>query len=308
MTAPARIDVDLGHLRLHALTWGDPAAPLAICLHGFPDSAWTWRHLGPTLVAAGYRVVAPFTRGYAPSDVPADGDYHVAALAYDALALHRALDGDDRAVLIGHDWGAMTVHAIATRTDHPFRHLIALAVPPIAAVRDLSIRSRVRLLPSQVAKSWYIVVNQLPVLPERTLDRLIPLLWRRWGPTPATEDVDNALATIPTMAHRCAILNYYRAPVRSRVNERYADDSTAWLRRPLTPITYLHGDADRCLHPGFVDGLPEVLPAGSTVVRVASAGHFLQLDQPEVVGRHIVAALDATGFPRHPGRDSGGDG
>lgn len=292
MTAPDRIDVDLGHLRLHALTWGDPSNPLAICLHGFPDSAWTWRHLGPVLADAGYRVVAPFTRGYAPSDIPPDGDHHVAALSYDALALHRALDGGDDAVLIGHDWGAITVHAIAARTDHPFRRLIALAVPPIAAVRDLSIRARARLLPSQVAKSWYIGFNQLPFLPERTLDQLIPLLWRRWGPPPAPEDVDNALATIPTMAHRSAVLNYYRAPLRSRVTERYADDSTAWLRLPLTPLTYLHGVDDGCMHPGLIAGLSEVLPAGSAVVRVASAGHFLQLDQPDIVGRHIVTALE----------------
>ena len=47
--------------------------PLALCLHGFPDSAWTWRHLLPALADAGYRAVAPFMRGYAPTSVPADG-------------------------------------------------------------------------------------------------------------------------------------------------------------------------------------------------------------------------------------------
>ncbi|MEE3853363.1 alpha/beta fold hydrolase [Gordonia sp. LSe1-13] len=140
MTAPERIDVDLGHIRLHALCWGDPEGPLAICLHGFPDSAWTWRYLGPVLAEAGYRVVAPFTRGYAPSDIPDDGDFHVAALAYDALALHHALGGDGRAVLIGHDWGAMTVNAIAARTDDRFRRLVALAVPPIAVIRRQPLR------------------------------------------------------------------------------------------------------------------------------------------------------------------------
>lgn len=167
MTAPGRIDVDLGHIRLHALTWGEEPAPLALCLHGFPDSAWTWRHLGPVLAEAGYRVVAPFTRGYAPSAIPADGDYHVAALVDDALAVHRALGGGDDAVLIGHDWGALTVHGIASRADNPFRRVVAMAVPPIAAMRQAgtSVRTQLRLLLRQMVMSWYMAFNQVPVHP-----------------------------------------------------------------------------------------------------------------------------------------------
>jgi len=71
------------------------SGPLALCLHGFPDSPHTWRHLLPSLAAAGYRAVAPFTRGYAPTSVPASGVYQTAALARDANALHDALGGDE---------------------------------------------------------------------------------------------------------------------------------------------------------------------------------------------------------------------
>ena len=88
---------------LHA---GDPSGPLALCLHGFPDSAHGWRHLLPALADAGYHAVAPFQRGYAPTSVPADGRYQTGALSVDANALHEALGGDGRAVIIGHDWGA----------------------------------------------------------------------------------------------------------------------------------------------------------------------------------------------------------
>jgi pimeloyl-ACP methyl ester carboxylesterase len=80
--------------------------PLALCLHGFPDSARTWRHLLPSLAEAGFHAVAPFLRGYAPTAVPDDACYSLGALVADAVALHQALDGDDQAVLIGHDWGA----------------------------------------------------------------------------------------------------------------------------------------------------------------------------------------------------------
>ena len=54
--------------------------PLALCLHGFPDSAYTWRYLLPELAGAGFRAVAPFMRGYAPSEVPSDGCYGIGAL------------------------------------------------------------------------------------------------------------------------------------------------------------------------------------------------------------------------------------
>ena len=78
------LSLDLGAVRLDALAWGpdpdDTGRPLAVLLHGFPDTAYTWRHLGPVLADAGHRVVAPFTRGYAPSDVPADRSGHVGPL------------------------------------------------------------------------------------------------------------------------------------------------------------------------------------------------------------------------------------
>src|SRR5690606_35104397 len=98
-----------GTIEANGLSFGYLAAggegPLALCLHGFPDSAHTWRHLLPELAAAGYRAVAPFLRGYAPTAVPADGYYQSGAVATDANALHDALGGDGDAVLIGHDWG-----------------------------------------------------------------------------------------------------------------------------------------------------------------------------------------------------------
>jgi hypothetical protein len=64
--------------------------PLALCLHGFPDSAHTWRHLLPELAEAGFHAVAPFLRGYAPTAVPDDGRYGIGALVADTVALHQS--------------------------------------------------------------------------------------------------------------------------------------------------------------------------------------------------------------------------
>src|SRR5690606_16798989 len=119
--------VEANGLRFAYLAAGAPGAPLALCLHGFPDSAWTWRHLLPALAAAGFRAVAPWMRGYAPTEVPADGHYQTAVLGLDACALHEALGGGDDAVLVGHDWGALAGYAAAHHAGTPWRRLVALA-------------------------------------------------------------------------------------------------------------------------------------------------------------------------------------
>src|SRR5215467_3546437 len=67
------------------------SGPLALCLHGFPDSPWTYRYLLPMLAEAGYRGVAPFMRGYTPTEMSADGHYRTRDLVADAVALHQAL-------------------------------------------------------------------------------------------------------------------------------------------------------------------------------------------------------------------------
>ena len=87
-TPITEIQVQAGGLTFGCLTAGPEDGPLALCLHGFPDSAHTWRRLAPALVEAGFRVVAPFQRGYAPTAVPVDGRYQTGALAKDAVALH----------------------------------------------------------------------------------------------------------------------------------------------------------------------------------------------------------------------------
>ena len=79
---------------------GPPDGPLALLLHGFPDTARTWRHLLPALAGDGYHAVAPFVRGFHPSAVPTDGCYQLGALVADVTALHEALGGDERAVLV----------------------------------------------------------------------------------------------------------------------------------------------------------------------------------------------------------------
>jgi len=106
------------------------SGPLALCLHGFPDSPWTYRYLLPALAEAGYRAVAPFMRGYTPTDISTDGHYRTNDLVADAVALHQELGGDGEAVLIAHDWGATAAWGATALEPQRWRRVVIANVPP----------------------------------------------------------------------------------------------------------------------------------------------------------------------------------
>lgn len=287
--APGSIDVVTPAVRLRALTWGPERGPIALCLHGFPDTAHGFRRLAPALVAAGYRVVAPFLRGYAPSSLATDRAYHLGALMDDALRVLGAAGPTGADVVIGHDWGAIVATGLAAMPDSPFRRAVVMSVPPAAALRPLR-GGLLRLLPRQVVRSWYISYFQLPLLPERSSSWIVPLLWRRWSPGyDAGEDLRHVEAAIGAPDRWRAALGPYRATIRNtRPPARYAELHRWWTEPPRIPTLYLHGTDDGCMTADFTAFVRAALPAGSDVATVPDAGHFLQLEQPGRVGRLIV--------------------
>jgi pimeloyl-ACP methyl ester carboxylesterase len=289
--------LDLPHVSLAALSWGPDDGPLALLLHGFPDTAHTWRHLGPALAEDGWRVVAPFTRGYAPSEVANDGSGHVAALVSDAVATHEVLGADERAVVVGHDWGAITANALAAHDESPFRRVVALAVPPFPSLRGARM---LRALPRQLRNSWYIAYHQLPVLPERLLEREAARLWRDWSPGyDASEDLPHVLAAVAEPDHRRAVIGYYRDLVRpSRPPRHYRQWQGAEMRMPQVPLLYAHGADDGCLDARLAAQVAtSALPEGSEVHLVTGAGHFLHLERPDEVARLVREFLRRSGEP-----------
>lgn len=312
--APSWIDVagpnidPVNPVGLKALSWGEPSGPMALCLHGFPDTAYSWRRLAPRLVAAGWRVVAPFLRGYAPSSIPADHSYHIGALMHDALRVRAAAGGATADVVIGHDWGALAATGLAAMPDSPFARAVIMSVPPPAALRPRGPAAhRVKLageLPVQLLRSWYIGYFQLPWLPERSASWVPPLLWRRWSPGyDASEDLRHVDAAIGTPEGWRAALGPYRALIRhGRPPARYAELHRHWVLPPQLPSLYLHGRDDGCMTPAFARWVQRVLPAGSDVAVVEHAGHFLQLEQPDEVAELVLAFLGPANTAHGPSR------
>ncbi len=189
-----------GRVEANGIEFGYLAAgngPLVLCLHGFPDSAHTWRHLLPELARNGFRAVAPFMRGYAPTALAADGCYRLGALVADAVALHEALDGDEQAVLIGSDWGAEAAYGSGAITPERWRRLVTLAVPPAA------LDERIFSDYEQLKRFFYLFLMKT----ERADDVIaandmafLDRLWEDWSPGyPAAEELRHVQA-LPSRA------------------------------------------------------------------------------------------------------------
>jgi pimeloyl-ACP methyl ester carboxylesterase len=292
---PKVLTLDLPHLQVSALAWGPPDGRLAVCLHGYPDTAWTWRHLGPALASDGYRVVAPFSRGYAPTALPDDGDYHMGALMFDTLALHRHLEGGSNAVLIGHDWGGMTAAALAALPDSPFVKAVSMGVPFLPGFGRAVARRVLRRMPRQARMSWYTVYQQVPRISERTLNRVIPRLWRDWCPRgyDATDDLERVWEALPDLAHRKAAISYYRHQIPiSKPTLPYRALHGGWdAELPRMPMLYVHGEIDGAMDVELIAITTEALPTGSRLEIVPGAGHFIHLDQPELLHQLISGYL-----------------
>ena len=266
-----------------ALAAGAPDAPLVLVLHGFPDVPSTFAPLLAAIAGAGYRAVAPWLRGYAPS--PAAGPFDVDALAVDVLAWADALSPDRPVAIVGHDWGAVVTYVACAAAPSRFHAAVAMSVPhPAVFVRALA-------RPAQLARSWYMLAFQLPGAPALAAAggfALIDRLWRAWSPgyrLPASLR-DELHATLA--ASWPAPLMYYRAmtrPLGAAVERLRRRDRIA------VPTLYLHGAADGCIGPDVGAGAERFFSGGYRREIVADVGHFLVAEAPAAIAARVLAWL-----------------
>jgi pimeloyl-ACP methyl ester carboxylesterase len=285
--------IELDDVTLRVPMSGSSDGPLALCLHGFPDSAHTFRYLAPHLAERGYRVATPFARGYAPSSISKSSNYQLAALASDALKLHERLGGDERSLIIGHDWGASAVYAATNAEPARWWRAVTMAVPPLMLFGEaLSNYDQMRL-------SWYMFYFQ-QTNAEETVARddfaFLRRLWLDWSPGYAPDDdLVNVLAALSDREHLSAALGYYRALFNGAppIDPSHQPLIERVFSPPSVPTLYLQGDNDGCIKPSDPSKVLEFLSAHSRVETVPGAGHFLHLERPDAVHRAIDAFLDS---------------
>ncbi len=266
---------------------GPADGPLALCLHGFPDSAHTWRHLLPELGAAGFHAVAPFLRGYAPSGPAPDGHYQVGAIVRDINALHEALGGTADAVIVGHDWGALATYGAVAHEPGRWRRAVTAAVPPPAAI-GMSLFTY-----AQLQRSWYMFFFLSPAaeiaLPLEDYS-FIDHLWNDWSPGyDAAWDVARVKESIGTPERIAAAIGYYRAMWDPTLQApELAAEQEASLQPMPKPTLYLHGRNDGCMLLSSIGSPGEFLADGHEMEIIDGAGHFLHLEEPDRVNRRIV--------------------
>ncbi|MGV0050495.1 alpha/beta fold hydrolase [Mycobacterium colombiense] len=265
----------------------DTSLPLAVLVHGFPDTPHTWRHLGPELVQHGYRVVAPWLPGY---DGPVGKPVSVGTYARAILEVRREHGADDRAVLIGHDWGAIAGYAAVAADPAAFSRFVALAVPPTAALATGIFGY------AQLKRSFYIWFIQQVGLAEGVIigPGFFESLWADWSPGyDNTEDV----AELRRYVNADNIADVI-APYRASFNPDFTDPSAeaeaaASIQPPPVPTLYLHGAADGALGAELLTDVEAHLPAAGSVFEIIDGvGHFLHLERPRAIADKITGWLE----------------
>jgi len=261
------------------------SGPLVLCLHGFPDTAQSYAQLLPALAAAGFRAVAPYMRGYAPSGLAPDGDYSTPALGRDVLALIEAL-GEKDAGVVGHDWGAYAAYCAANLEPSRIRRLVLMSVPHIGgAVQSLK----------QLRRSWYIWFFQLSALPERRVARadfaFIDRLYRDWSPTwkLTSADLRPVKQALTAPGGLAAAIGYYRAMFRNSSRQ-------SWMllsAKTAAPTLMMSGTLDGAVGPEVFGRSQEAFTGRFEFRLLPGVGHFPHREAPEQVTPLIVDFLRA---------------
>ncbi|MFC5723997.1 alpha/beta fold hydrolase [Streptomyces gamaensis] len=315
-------EVEVNGVRLHIASQGE--GPLVLLLHGFPECWYSWRHQFAPLAAAGYRVVAPDQRGYARSTAPDDvGAYTLLHLTGDVIGLIHAL-GEERAVVVGHDWGAPVAWTSALLRPDVVRAVAGLSVPPVP------------LSPTSVAREhygdgFYQIYFQQPGVADAELARDPASTFRRVlysgsGDNPATERprpwvIPEGATLLDTIPEPPELPRWLTAEDIDAFVQEYAHHGDRAFTGPLNwyrnidrdsellavfqgrridvPALYVAGDRDMVVS---FRGMDQLLPALGTVlpklhrsVMLPGCGHWTQQERPDEVNAALLEFLGAVG-------------
>jgi pimeloyl-ACP methyl ester carboxylesterase len=274
--------VEANGLRFHCVTAGE--GPLVILLHGFPEFWYSWRYQIPALAESGFTVVAPDLRGYNDSDKP-DGveAYRISLIVEDVAGLIRGF-GQERAGIVGHDWGGSVAYAFAMLHPEMTDRLAVLNSPHpepfIRALRDGNME--------QLRKSWYMFFFQLPEAPETLLaaDRFRLLKQFAYAQSrKGTFRPSDLKAYVEAMGKPGALtgaINWYRAMFRRGLPRLIEYPKIS------APTLVLWGTKDHFLGQELTRGMRRHFSGRFRLVYLQGVSHWVQQEAPERVNRLLV--------------------
>lgn len=314
-----RETVQTDGLALSVLTAGE--GPLVLLVHGFPELAISWEAQIEALAAAGYRAVAPDMRGYGQTGGPErTEDFSIFHLVGDLVDLVRAL-GEERCVLIGHDWGASVSWSAALMRPDVFTAVACLSVPfqprvpkgpPTRLMREASAKLGLGEL--------YIVSFQDPAA-HAEFDQDVEAALRKcfWSFDGATAREGQSTGFLPagvsmlgaisdeavlppwmSAAHFEAYVDAFRAAGFKRPLDWYRNIDrnwalTAYLQgcRIGQPSLFIVGERDPVRHYAgrHEKGLGDWLTDLRGQVVIEGAGHWVQQERPDEVNRLLLDFL-----------------
>ncbi len=272
-------------VRANGLTFSylsEGTGPLVLLLHGFPDTAHSWDRVMPAVAAAGFRAVAPFMRGYHPTEIPADGRYDSDTLARDVIGLIEALAPGEQAIVVAHDWGASAAFAAAGLAPERIKLLVTIGIP-----HPRSLKPSPRLL--WIARHFLTLRGKGAGAKIRANNfALVDELVRRWSPAwkniPASETahVKRAFAAPGCAEAACA----YYAQVSPRLPEGH--------RKPIRmPSVAFAGEHDNI--PPRAYEKARLNYQSSYEVVIVPGGHFMHREHPEPFISALLQTLDDKG-------------
>ncbi|HEV7735156.1 MAG TPA: alpha/beta hydrolase [Candidatus Binatia bacterium] len=284
-------------LRFHVAECGT-GDRLALCLHGFPECWYSWRHQMPVLAQLGYRVWAPDLRGYGDTERPARmEDYAIETLLDDVAGLIDAANPSET-VLVAHDWGGVIAWLFAIRRVRPLARLVVMNLPhPAGFERELRHWRQIR-------RSWYALFFQLPALPELALgaqgcraigDAFVgSAIDKSRFPDDVLQVYRDAAARPGALT---AMLNYYRAFVRGGGGSRQRALGYPTIE---TPTLLIWGEEDVALCRETTDGTEQWV-RDLTVRYLPRVSHWVQQEAPETVNAMLTAWLTGAPVPQAGG-------
>jgi pimeloyl-ACP methyl ester carboxylesterase len=311
--------VQVGEISLRCAIEGN--GPLVVMVHGFPESWFSWRHqIGP-IAAAGFTACAIDVRGYGGSDKPQPVNaYGMQQITGDVAGLIEALSPGEKAVLIGHDWGAPIVWNTALTRPDRVRAVAGLSVPYLG-VPTRSFREVFEAVFTSQGKFFYQAYFQKPGVAEAELEANVRDSLRRFYYAISGEgashwpndkvDGDPLLKGLPdpdpfpawlTPADLDYFVGEFEASgFRGPLNRyRNHDEDFAWLqgfkgRKIEQPSLFIGGERDLVLSMLGRGDLVAMMKAEMTDLRGADVlpgcGHWTQQERPEAVNERLLAWL-----------------